>query len=258
MKLLKKIRTFSLTAAAIRVCGLLFLAAGMLGYILQGNVLGASGASNAELLDALQADSSLMASATLAVVGQALEACAVPIFAFLLAEGGAYTSNFTKYFLRVLGLAAVSQLPYNLLMTGSLLKFYGWNPAFAAVMSMVMLFFFRQFPEKKAGHAAIKCCALLFALLWSNMLGVSHGAACVIITAILWGFREKPNLRTALGVMATLGCVVFSTFYMVAPISFLLIYFYSGEQGSHNRIVNYMAYPVLLLVCGLLSVFRYI
>ena len=251
MKLLKKMRTFGLSATAIRACGVLFLAAGMFGHMMMVNVLGVSGASNVELFEALQADSGLMASATLAVVGQALEACAVPIFAFLLVEGSDHTSNFAKYFLRVLGLAAVSQLPYNLLITGSLLKFYGLNPVFAAVMSMVMLFFFRQFREKKASHIAIKCCAFLFAFLWSNMLGVSHGAACVIVTAVLWGFRGKPNLRTALGVLVMLGCVVFSTFYMAAPISFLIIYFYSGEQGSHNRIANYLAYPVLLLICGL-------
>ena len=256
MKLLKKIRTFSLTAAAIRSCGLLFLAAGMFGYIMQVNVLGAGGASNTELFNALQADSGLMMSATLAVVGQALEACAVPIFAFLLVEGGFHTSNFPKYFLRVLGLAAVSQFPYNLLMAGGLLKFYRLNPVFAAVLSMTMLYFFRRFPTKKAGHIAIKCCAFLFAFLWSNMLGVSHGAACVIVTAVLWGFREKPNLRTTFGVIVMLCCVVLSTFYMVAPISFLLIYFYSGEQGSHNRMVNYMAYPVLLLICGMMSMFR--
>ena len=255
MKLLKKMRTFSLTATAIRACGLLFLAAGMFGYMMQVNVLGAVGTSNTELFNALQADSSLMVSATLSVVGQALEACAVPIFAFLLVEGSSHTSNFTKYFLRVLGLAAVSQLSYNLLIAGSLLKFYRLNPVFAAVLSMVMLYFFRRFPGKKMGHIAMKCCAFLFAFLWSNMLGVSHGAACVIVTAVLWGFREKPNLRMTFGVLVTLGCVVFSMFYMVAPISCLLIYFYSGEQGSHNRIINYMVYPVLLLICGLMSMF---
>ena len=252
MKLIKKIRTFSLTSTALRVCGILFLAAGMFGYMMQVNVLGAVGTSNTELFHALQADSGLMASATLAVVGQALEACAVPIFAFLLVEGAVHTSNYSKYVLRVLGLAAVSQLPYNLLMTGNLLQFYGLNSVFAAVMSMVMLYFFRRFPGKKAGRIAIKCCAFLFAFLWSNMLGVSHGAACVIVTAVLWGFREKPNLRTAFGVIVMLGCVVFSMFYMAAPISFLLIYFYSGEQGSRHRIANYAVYPILLLIFGLL------
>ena len=252
MNLLKKMRTFSLTATAIRACGILFLAAGMFGYMMQVKLLGISGPSNADLFDALQADPGLMMSATLAVAGQALEACAVPVFAFLLVEGSSHTSNFLKYFLRVLGLAAVSQLPYNLLMTGSLLKFYRLNPVFAAVMSMVMLYFFRRFPEKKAGYTVIKFCAILFAFLWSNMLGVAHGAACVMVTAVLWGFKEKPNLRMAFGVMVTLCCIVFSAFYMIAPISFLLIYFYSGEQGSHHRIVNYAAYPVLLLIFGVL------
>lgn len=254
MNLVKKIRMFNLSSAALRAIGILFLAAGMAGMLIQRSILGVGAMSNSQLLETMQANPDLMGYATLALVFQALEACAVPIFAFLLVEGASHTESYRKYFLRVLGLAVVSQLPYNVITTGSLLMFGGLNPVFSLVMSMIMLYFFRRFPEKKAAHITLKVCAILFAFLWSNMLGVSHGAACVIITAVLWALRKKQNLQCFIGIAVMFCCSIFNLFYMVTPISFLILHFYDGEQGAENKLVNYLAYPVCLIVFCVLTI----
>lgn len=254
MNLAKKISTFSFTATAIRTFGALFLLAGLIGTLLQAGIVGSGIMSNTELLEAMQSDETVMMTATWSLVFQSLEACALPLYAFLLVEGVTHTSGFGKYFLRVLGLAAVCQLPYNLVMTGSLLVMQGLNPVFALVMAMTMVYFFRRFPGKSVSHFAIKTLAILGTFLWSNMLGVEHGAACVLITAVLWALRGKPNLQTLAGVMVCFGCCIFSLYYMAAPIAFLILHFYGGEKGSSSRIVNYAAYPAMLVIFGLMSV----
>ena len=254
MRLTKKIQNFSLSIAALRTCGMLCLLAGLMGRLLQNSVLGVDSMTNAELLDAMQADSNTLLFATLALVFQAMEACAVPIFAFLLVEGAVHTQRFGKYFLRVLAMAAACQLPYNLITTGSLLMLSRLNPVFALVMSMIMVYFFRRCAEKTAGNAALKIIAILGTFLWSKMLGVEHGAACVLLTAVLWGLRGKPNLQTLVGILVAVCCSVFSLYYMAAPISFLLLHFYSGEPGGQNKIVNYSMYPAMLVIFGLLTI----
>lgn len=253
MKLAKKISTFTFTSAALRLFGTLFLLSGLIGTMLQNDLTGGGSMTNEALLEAMQADSGVMLAATWALVLKVLEGCALPVYVFLMLEGVKHTSAFGKYYLRVLGVAAVSQLPYNLVMTGSFLSLRGLNPAFALVMAMTMVYFFRRFSQKKASHLAVKALAVLGTFLWSNMLGIEHGAACVLLTAALWALRGKQNLQTFAGVLVCFGCCLLSLYYIAAPVSFLILYFYGGEKGSGSRAVNYGLYPGMLAIAGVLS-----
>lgn len=254
MNLARKIRNFSISSAVVRALGALFMLAGLIGAWLQSGIVGAGTMTNTELFEAMQADASIMQTATWALALQALECCALPLYAYFLVQGVLNTSGFGKYALRILGLAVVCQLPYNLVKTGNALLMPALNPVFALLMALVMLYFFRRFPGKTAGAIAIKALAVVGTFLWSNMLGVEHGAACVLLTAVLWGLQKKPNLQIFAGVVVCFACCVFSLYYLAAPISFLILYFYSGEKGSENRIVNYALYPAMLLVMGLTGV----
>lgn len=253
MSLIKKIRTFSLSSNALRVCGMLFLIMGAAGSLIARKVLCLDGMSNSELFELMEKDPTAMTYSTMVMIFQVMEACAVPIFVFLLVEGATYTGSFRKYLCRVLGLAAVCEIPYNLLVSGSWLDMSGRNPVFAMVMCLLMLYFFRQYPGKKASHILIKATAILGVFLWSNILSISHGACCVILTAVLWALRGKQNLQTFLGIMTMVCCSVFSLYYLMGGISFLIIHFYSGERGYASKPVNYLSYPAILTVFGLIS-----
>lgn len=253
MNLVKKVRMFNLSAAALRTIGLILAVAGAAGLLIQRRMLGAGSVTGAQLLEAMETDPGLMGYATMALICQAMEACAVPIFAFLLAEDARHTETIGKDLLMLLALAAICQLPFNLLTTGSLLMLQGLNPVYALVMGLVMLYFFRQFPEKKGSHRAIRAFAIVFAFLWSNLLGISHGPACVILTAVLWGLRGKPNLQTFLGIAVTICCSIFNLFYMLAPVAFLFLHFYDGEQGTDNRRTSGLIYPVCLTAFVLIA-----
>ena len=34
----------------------------------------------------------------------------------------------------------------------------------------------------------------------------------------------------------------------------MALHFYEGNKGEENRLVNYLAYPVILMACGLMLV----
>lgn len=200
-----------------------------------------------ELVEAMQKSGTVMILATAALVLQALETCAVPIFAFLLVEGASHTANLPKYILRVALTALVSEIPYNLAMSGTFLDVSSRNPVFGSVIGLLMLWFYHRWQGKTLSRVLIRVAVTLAAMLWCVMLSVSYGPALLLILTVLWAMREKPMLRSVAGAMAALVCSVGSVFYMASPMGFLAVHFYNGEKGPDNRTINYLAYPVLLL-----------
>lgn len=241
------------SSTALHSSGLALLAAGCAGSLIQRSVLGIGQVSNSQLLQVLQDNPHGMTFATAALICQVMEICAVPIFAFLLAEGASRTASYRNYFFRVIGLAAVCEIPYNLLTRGTALSPGNLNPAFGAVLCMVMLYFFRTYSGKTAAHMAIKALAAVGAFLWCSFLGVAFGGCCVIITAVLWSMRKRQNLQLLCGCFAAVACSVFSPLYIFSPAAFLVIYFYDGRRGNENKRIRYLGYPVILIVGLLLN-----
>jgi hypothetical protein len=241
-----------ITRQALRLWGLLFVMAGILGRsVLQHRLLNMGSVSSQELLEAMMASEQVMVYATLALIMQAVEACAIPIFAVLLVDGVQHTKNLGKYFLRVLGVAAVSELPYNLAMSGSLWDASTRNPAFGLVLSLVILLIFKRFEGKGFGKLMIKFIVIVAGIVWTVMLGIVEGQSCVVLVAALWAARNQKQFRSFVGCVAAACCSLFSPFYLAAPMGFMAVHFYQGEQGEENRIINYGAYPVLLLIAGI-------
>lgn len=122
----------------------------------------------------------------------------------------------------------------------------------------MILFFYRRFPEKKAGQLVLRGLVTVAALVWCSMLSIQYGSSMVVIFVVLWAFRAKPMLRSIAGAAASIVCCLFSMFFLAAPMGFLAVHFYNGyngEKGADNRRVNYLAYPVLLLVVGIAGIF---
>ena len=241
-----------ITRQALRLWGLLFVMAGILGRsILQNRLLNMGNINSQELLDAMIQSEQVMVYATLALIMQAVEACAIPIFAFLLVEGVQRTSNLDKYLVRVLGLAFVSELPYNLAMSGSLWDTTSRNPVFGLAFAMGMLYLFRLYGGDSIGKRLLRVVITAAAVLWPMMLRIQDGACCVIMVAVLWLCRDKKQYRTFIGCAVGALCSLMSFYYLAIPMAFLAIHFYRGDKGEENRLVNYLAYPVLLLAAAL-------
>lgn len=248
MERLKQTQSSGISRRGLRTWGMVFLTIGVLGQaVLQNRVLGLGSITGTQLLEAMQSSGATMAYATAALIMQAVETCAVPIFCWLLVEGFQKTSDYTKYLLRVTGVACLSELPYNLAMSGKLIDMSSRNPAFAMVLCLIALYFYKRYEAKGTGNFAIKVVVTLAAFIWASMLGIAHGSASVLICGVLWLFRDKPMYRNFVGCAAGAVCCVFSMFYIASPMGFMPIHFYQGEKGQESRIVNYLFYPVVLL-----------
>lgn len=243
-----------LSTQALRIWAIVFTAAGIIGRgLLQNGILHLNDLNGEELLSLLSTSKVSMILATAALLLQAVETCAVPIFAFLLVEGMKHTSSVRMYFVRILAVAMISELPYNLAMSGSWVDMQTRNPVFGLLFSLVVLYFFRRYGEKNPGHYLVRIMVILAAVLWLGFLGVEYGLPTLVLTLILWAVRNQPKYRILVGALAAVVCCLFSLFFMAAAMSFLILHFYEGERGEGNRLVNYGIYPMLLLLVGLVA-----
>lgn len=252
MERLGNTRPSGLHAGNLRAWGMLFAIAGIISRsVLQNQMLGVGMRSMQELMELMQTSDTAMAIATVALVLQAVETVAVPIFVFLLAEGFIHTSDWKKYLLRVAGLAVLTEIPYDIAMNQKVLEFGMQNPVIGLVLCMILLYLFERFKEKK-----LICVIMALAgLVWSLMLKVDHGIPMILMVCVIRVFRNKRMFMGFSGMAAAALCTGISPFYLAAPMGFLATHFYNGEPGQSNRLVNYLFYPVSLLAIGLVAMF---
>ena len=252
MERLGNTKPSGLHAGNLRAWGMLFAIAGIVSRsILQNKMLGVGLRSMQELMELMQSDQTAMAIATVALILQAVETVAVPIFVFLLAEGFIHTSDWKKYFARVAGLAVLTEIPYDLAMNAKVLEFTSQNPVFGLVLCMVLLYLFERFSGKK-----LICVIMALAgLAWALMLRVDHGIPMLLMVCVIRLFRNKRMFMGFSGMAAAALCTGISPFYLAAPMGFLAIHFYNGEPGNSSRLVNYLFYPATLLLIGLVAKF---
>ena len=249
MERLVERRPSGLTAAGIRKWGIIFLIAGIVSRaVFQNGILGMAEGTSAHLMELFESNPDMMGVAAGALVLQALETCAIPIFCFLLVEGFRGAEDFKGYLLTVLAVALVSEIPYNFAVGGKLLDFSSRNPVFALVLALVMLHFFRVYEEKGIKNTLTKLMVIAAALVWTLMLSIEHGTAILIMVGMLWLARNKPNMRTLYGCIGSGICCAFSVFYMVSPMGMMVLHFYNGEPGEKNRFLRFWIYPVLLVI----------
>jgi hypothetical protein len=95
----------------------------------------------------------------------------------------------------------------------------------------------------------------LAGLVWALMLHVDHGIPMLLMVCVIRIFRNKRMFMGFSGMAAAALCTGISPFYLAAPMGFLAIHFYNGEPGNSSRMVNYLFYPVSLLLIGLVARF---
>ncbi len=247
----------TVSSRGLRIWGLLFLITGMVGRgIVQNRLLKVDTFGMETIVQMMEYDPSILKYATIAVLLQGIETLAVPVFAFLLVEGFHYTSNVKAYLIRMTAAALLAEIPYNLVTTGKVLELSTRNPMFAMVIGMIVLMFFKQYAATSAKDILAKCMVVFGALLWSAFLGVQNAVPVVAMILVLWQFRGNRNKQVIFGLAAAMLCGLMSGYYFASALGVLMLLLYNGERGYfESKVVNYLAYPILLLAVGIAAQF---
>lgn len=216
--------------------------------ILQNGIMDLGNYSSKTLLAAFEdMRGDVFGLATIIILCSGIAAFALPIFSYTLVEGYKRTSSLKKYVVRVLLLALISEVPYDLAMRDSWFTMYSQNPVWGVLIALLMLYFLNSFEKvKQFKGLLLRLVIIVAALLWVIMLNVSYGAGMVMVTAVLWILEGQGALTVCVGVIASL-------IYFPAPFGFFFNHFCTGDKGKGNRKLFYVLYPIQLLVLGLIG-----
>lgn len=200
---------------------------------------------------------------------------AFPLFAFMIAEGAVYTRDRGRYALRLLLLAVVSKIPFNLVAGGGTLAYPAdQNTVFTLFLGLLAIWAGdlicggrpgavhgngrtagngsgrttverRRIPASYERYVRVLA-AVPFGLA-AYYLKTDYDFLGVMLIAILYTLRAEPQLRTM--VCGTLLLCMYMNFYGVAAcVAIFLINRYNGEKGGVSGKIFYVFYPLHLLV----------
>lgn len=202
---------------------------------------------------------------------------AFPIFAFLTVEGFFYTKNRKRYARRLFLFAVLSEIPFNLMLSGGYIYPFHQNVLWCFLLCLGLM----QLNEKakSTGKWWVRLLTAVGAILLGTLAGMltmidymQYGVWMVLAFYFLRG-KQWWNYVAQFVCFALINWEISGYSYEVAIfgkeilvpqqcfalLAFLPIWLYKGKQGYHSKGFQYLCYafyPVHLLILGLIMRFR--
>lgn len=169
---------------------------------------------------------------------------AFPIYCFLIAEGFAHTRNRLRYLAQLLLFALLSEIPFNLILSGTLLYPGGQNVFFTLFFGGLMIFLYEYAQEDFR-----KAVWMLLVLMVAAVANADYGLKGVALILLIYVFRSKPTLQVVLSYPLLSGGIA-------AFAAFLPIHLYNGQRGFiRSKVLKYafyVFYPAHMLILTLI------
>ena len=187
---------------------------------------------------------------------------AFPLFAFMAVEGYLHTRSLKKYLLRLLMLAVISEIPFDLLVSGSVFDPMHQNVIWTIILGLCCI---RAFENISADLKKMLSAVVIIASLAAAIIArVDYSSAGVLTLLAFYAFRGNTVrcrlmqlLSLAFINLVLLGGIEFAFPYQaLAVLSLPIIWLYDGSQGPHNGFIkaaNYLFYPAHILILALFS-----
>ncbi len=196
-----------------------------------------------------------------------------PIYAYLLVEGYFHTGSLKRYARRLLALAVVSEIPYNLLTTDSLIFPFQQNVIWTLLLGLWMIHLNEK--ARKRGRPWLRLAAGLLTCGFGYVAGlltmVDYGGSGVLMILLFYFFRGRDWWCLAgqiLGMyyistelirgqyydVALLGTTISVYKQSASVLALLPIWLYRGRQGHHSKSFRWFCYgfyPAHMLLLGI-------
>lgn len=182
---------------------------------------------------------------------------AFPIFIFLMVEGLGRTRNRWKYLGRMALFAVISEIPFNLALTGQVWSTQYQSVYFTLSIGLLAMIVCDTLEERMRHHLKrvvrimywplLVVIAVLAAVL-AERLNTDYGAIGIICIMVIYVSRRNKIAQTIA------GATVF-IWEMTAPLAFIPVWFYNGKRGLKLKYLFYIFYPAHLLILYLISYF---
>ncbi|MBQ6895659.1 MAG: conjugal transfer protein TraX [Oscillospiraceae bacterium] len=202
---------------------------------------------------------------------------AFPIFAFMIAEGFSHTSDVKKYLKRLLVLAVISEIPFNLMYSGTIVYPFHQNVMWTLSLGLVLIYFIDS--VRKKGKIWLTVPAILVSCILGWLAGyiamIDYYGAGVLTVIVFYLFHGKKwwcfagqllclwyiNVEMLGGLYYPVE-IFGHSFGLVqqslALLSLVFIWLYNGQKGCSKKWFRnfcYAFYPVHMLIIALAVIF---
>lgn len=116
---------------------------------------------------------------------------AFPIFAFLIVEGYVHTSDYKKYIKRLLIFGLISEIPFNLIYTGSLIFPFHQNVMFTLAFGLLIISEIDKIKSNKEIKIKVKSVFKILLFLLISIIGfVDYGITGVLTILVFYLFKD--------------------------------------------------------------------
>lgn len=185
-----------------------------------------------------------------------------PIFAFLLTEGYLHTKKFSRYLLRLVVLAIISEVIYDYVFYDSFFYLEANNVFFTLVLGLVTLKLLdiskktiTKYVQNKLDYyialSFVTTIILILMGLMATIFHVSYGMLGIVMISSFYLFKDKPVVLVLAILVATL--LLAEPIQLFSLLSFLCLYFYNQKLGKQSKFFFYLYYPAHILVLGIIK-----
>ncbi|MDO5545121.1 MAG: TraX family protein [Eubacteriales bacterium] len=210
--------------------------------VIQNGLLHVNQYTSLELRELMLADPERMVLSSWAAVFQLLGGLAIPVFAFLMVEGFLHTRSCKNYLLRMAAFALISEIPFDLAMSGRVFDWTGQNLLFTLTIGLVMLYGLKLFDAGKG----MKLLIVFAAVLWSMLMKTQFGVCMILLIAVYYLLKDNQAKLWIGGII--------SLIYVTGPVSNFVLKRYDHQLGNYpGKYLFYILYPAHLLLLGLIT-----
>lgn len=184
---------------------------------------------------------------------------AFPIYCFLLVEGFQKTHDLKKYLGRMFLFALLSEVPFDLALSGKVWNMEYQNVFFTLFLGLLVITGLQLTEQHFAGteipgkilRLGLYAVIILAGCALAILLKTDYNFKGVLAITVLYLFRSRRKAQIWAGVIVFL---LMDGLEMIAALSFIPIWFYDGTRGKQNKYFFYFFYPVHLLLLWLICV----
>ncbi len=186
---------------------------------------------------------------------------AFPLFCFTLVEGFMHTRSRKRYFARMCLFALVSEVPFDLALTGKWFSLKDVSVIATFALGLLVLMALRWLLEPIRGKGvnagsffrALSAIAVIGAAMGvAEALYVDYGAVGILVIVLFYLFYDRRITAAVFGCGALL---LLGKVQLPGLLAILPILAYNGKRGNQSKYFFYIFYPAHLLLFGLLAIY---
>lgn len=182
---------------------------------------------------------------------------AFPVFCFMIAEGFVHTRDWKKYALRLGVFGLISEIPFNLMVSGKWTYQESQNVFFTLLIGLLVLALMRETARRIPGREGMIAQLPVLALgcLLANLLKTDYSWSGVLLIAVFYWFGSSRISQCILGYLCMAGTTGELRFQIALLVPFILLYFYNGERGREIKGLKwlfYWFYPVHMALAAVI------